>query len=130
MWADGRIDRENIVRQTDMTKLLSLFANLRTCLQLLLYFSACCNYTYLTNLIKMRLQCSTKKKKALIKEFSLNLVNVISNNFLPSKANILRNCIRLMHSYEPWTKKYITPADSGRKRVTPLSSQRVGNYRG
>ena len=58
MWAGGRIDSGNTVKRTDMTK-LSLFAILRTRLQLLHYFSAC-KYIYLTNLIKLRVHCSIK----------------------------------------------------------------------
>ena len=33
----------------------------------------------------------------LIKDFSLHLVSLISNNPLSSKSNVLRNCIMLIH---------------------------------
>jgi subtilase family serine protease len=53
------MDRGNTVRRTDMTKVTVALRNFANASKLLHYFSAC-NYTYLTNLIKLRVHCSIK----------------------------------------------------------------------
>jgi len=57
MRGDGRTDRRNTYRRTDMTILTVVFAILRTRLKLLYYFGSCCDYDYLKNLIKLRQHC-------------------------------------------------------------------------
>jgi hypothetical protein len=53
---DGQTDRRNIDRPTDMTKLIVTFRNFAKAPKTLLYyFTASCNYTYLQNVIKLRL---------------------------------------------------------------------------
>jgi len=76
--------------------------------------------------------------KGLIKGFSLHLVNLISINLLPPEANVLRNCIMLIHMWRTvdpkgyytcmlWTKTDMTFSltkdrgfNRGRKRICPL----------
>ena len=43
-----------------------MFAILPTRLKLLYYFSACCNYSYLKNLIKLRLHCLTYNRYIIL----------------------------------------------------------------
>ena len=69
-------------------------------LKLLYHFSACCNHTYLHSFIRMWLYCWIKKLLHFffIKDFSLHVLNFISNKLLPPEANISRNCIMLIHT--------------------------------
>jgi len=52
-------------------------------------------------------------------DFSLHLVNLISNDILPSGANIFfASALCSFTSYEPWTNKNIIPAAGrGRKQL-------------
>ena len=57
----------------------------------------------------------------LIKDFSLHLVNYISNNPVPPEENVLWHCC-----FEPWTKKgYYLPARRGRKGVCPWTRKDI-----
>ena len=112
--------------ETDMSKPMVAFCNFanapKNCY---IIFSASCNYTYLKNVTKVRLQCLIKIISfyyfVLIKDL-IHLVNFISNNVLPHDANFLHICIThsQVKSHGPAGRGWKRMYHSGRHGMEPV----------
>ena len=102
---------------------------------MLYYFSACCNYIYLKNVIKLRLHCLIKNCNissvqfiVLIKDFSFHLGNFISIFCHPKQMLFAHSQVTGRGPKKGYIYIYIyiyAPTYStGQKNVTPTERQR------